>query len=472
MNPVVVDRIRHEANAKLDPKRKSELGQFLTPYGIAAFMASLFATGTSPGILLDAGAGVGSLTLAASRKLALERIEAWEVDSVLRSYLQVNLQELGVPYEIHAKDFIHDSVDRIQFDIGTRFTYAILNPPYKKISSRSQHRKILSDLGIETVNTYTAFLALAILQMQERGQIVAIIPRSFCNGPYYKSFRKLLLKQCSIDRIHVFGSRSDAFHEDGVLQENIIVKLTRGKPQGAVSLSFSQDADFIDLEQRMVGFEEIVKPNDQEIFFHIPTEDSLKSQTLFSHSLSELGLEVCTGPVVDFRLKNWWSARPHLGTVPLLYPHHFTGKGLQYPKEHKKPNALIRSPEVDKWLMPSGFYVVVKRFSSKEERRRVVAYVVSPSDLDSQWIGFENHWNVLHIHKRGLDKKLAKGLACFLNTTHLDSYFRSFSGHTQVNATDLRNMKYPSHEQLEELGATYSFQMSQEDIDASLDRLA
>jgi adenine-specific DNA-methyltransferase len=44
-------------------------------------------------------------------------------------------------------------------------------------------------------------------------------------------------------------------------------------------------------------------------------------------------------------------------------------------------------------------------------------------------------------------------LTAFLNSTILDQYFRQFSGHTQVNATDLRNMRYPRREQLERLGA-------------------
>jgi hypothetical protein len=34
----------------------------------------------------------------------------------------------------------------------------------------------------------------------------------------------------------------------------------------------------------------------------------------------------------------------------------------------------------------------------------------------------------------------------------VDQFFRQFSGHTQVNSTDLRNMPYPTREQLEQIG--------------------
>jgi adenine-specific DNA-methyltransferase len=464
MNSAIVDELRHEANAKLNPKKKGALGQFMTPFKIAEFMASLF-TKKPTAVLLDAGAGIGSLTIAASKVLNLAQVEAWEVDPVMQSYLQSNLESLAVPFQIHTKDFIHDSIDRIQFETGKKFTHAILNPPYKKINAISEHRLALRNVGIETVNLYTAFLALAILQMEIDGEIVIIIPRSFCNGPYYRPFRELMLAKCSIDHIHIFESRSKAFKDDEVLQENIILKLTRGKSQGQVSLSFSDDSTFEGFHKRDVDFSRIVKPNDKEFFIHIPTEEEQLSAGLFAHELNELGLEVCTGPVVDFRLKEWWSKYPKPGTAPLLYPHHFSKDGFEFPKEHKKPNALLRAPEVDKWLMEEGIYVIVKRFSAKEERRRVVAYLVTPEDTKSSLVGFENHWNVFHFKKKGLDRLVANGLACFLNSTVLDSYFRAFSGHTQVNATDLRNMAYPSLEQLKMLGSKFRGSMSQEEID-------
>jgi len=85
-------------------------------------------------------------------------------------------------------------------------------------------------------------------------------------------------------------------------------------------------------------------------------------------------------------------------------------------------------------------------------------------------LGFENHLNVFHAHRQGLPQTLAWGLAVFLNTTAVDDHFRRFNGHTQVNATDLRAMKYPSRQTLMALGewAVASGELSQGMIDEKL----
>ena len=96
---------------------------------------------------------------------------------------------------------------------------------------------------------------------------------------------------------------------------------------------------------------------------------------------------------------------------------------------------------------------MVRRFSSKEEKRRVVASVVEPDVFENATLlGFENHLNVFHENKNGMPQALAHGLSVFLNSTFVDGSFRRFSGHTQVNATDLRLIKYPSRNKLIELG--------------------
>ena len=67
--------------------------------------------------------------------------------------------------------------------------------------------------------------------------------------------------------------------------------------------------------------------------------------------------------------------------------------------------------------------------------------------------------------------RLAKGLAAFLNSSMVDNYFRQFNGHTQVNATDLRSLKYPAREQLLALGSAMTSPTSdQKQIDAILEK--
>ena len=475
---LVIDQTRREASSMLDSKRRSELGQYLTPSPIATFMASLFSY-NSQAKLLDAGAGIGSLTSAfldkALREGTAVTAETWEIDDMLCGYLRNTLDEYTqqgqgkIKARIHASDFIEDAVFSLQFGSGPHYTHAILNPPYKKISTGSKHRKLLRMAGIETVNLYTAFVALAVLLMGKGGEVVAIIPRSFCNGSYYRPFRNLISRACSIRQLHLFESRNQAFRDDEVLQENVIIHLIKGEPQGQVIVSTSHDARFQDYRQTTLDASVIVKPDDPEQFIRIPTViGQTTAPGICAHTLRDIGLEVCTGPVVDFRLKEYWCDEPAGDAAPLLYPHHFTDGSLCWPKSHKKPNALQLAPEVSKWLMPRGHYVLVKRFSAKEERRRLVAYHLPYEALNSAYIGFENHWNVLHTGKHGMDEDTAKGLSTFLNSTILDEHFRVFSGHTQVNATDLRNMRYPSREQLRKLGQRAKGQPNDQ---ATIDRL-
>lgn len=456
-----LDQVRMEANRQLNPERKAALGQFMTPESVAKFMAGLFSLRVGTVRLLDAGAGVGSLTGAFLDRWGADDVSAtvYEIDGNLASYLRETLRvyDSGTfESAVIDRDFIRDAVYSITMGrCGVGYTHAILNPPYKKIGSDSEHRALLRAVRLETVNLYTAFLGLAIELMAPGGEIVAIVPRSFCNGPYYKPFREWMLAKASLEHIHLFHSRTSAFHDDEVLQENVIVKLTCGKGQGNVTITTASDIGFSDLESHVYPFAEIVRDGDEQKFIHVPVTPSHRGQEgvpLAEWSLEEIGLQVSTGPVVDFRLQEHLRENPEEGTAPLLYPTHFVNGQLEWPRQSKKPNAVIDNLETRKWLYPKGFYTVVRRFSSKEERRRIVAHVVDPAAFKGDRIGFENHLNVFHSGKSGIDGEIAHGLAVFLNSTSVDDYFRRFSGHTQVNATDLRLLRYPGRRDLEALG--------------------
>ena len=486
-----IEETRLRVSRATTAQTKSLFGQFFTPASTAQFMAGLFtSTASNECRLLDAGAGIGSLSSAflehcSAGALPLVRVDlsAFEMDASLHDELSDSLaacahrtsDHIAIGYQLFGGDFIEAAINRIQFRQDVDFTHAILNPPYKKISSDSRHRSLLRAVGIETVNMYSAFVALAIEMMAEGGQIVAIIPRSFCNGPYYRPFRELLLQRCSIEQMHLFDSRNTAFKDDGVLQENVIIKLRRGALQGDVVVTTSTDDQFANVESRTYSFDEIVSSTDAERFIHIPTSEQSDAGAMcppLTHSLEDIGVAVSTGPVVDFRMREHLHHTPEEGDVPLLYPGHFSGGKIEWPKpDFKKPNAITHNADTAKWLFPKGHYCVVRRFSSKEERRRIVANVVDPKAFpDNNMLGFENHLNVFHDKKAGLPPALTHGLSAFLNTTMVDETFRRFSGHTQVNATDLRTMKYPSRDALITLGkwAMRQSSLSQQTIDEQL----
>jgi len=487
-NPVRLDPCAAEtlptSKAVTPRQRKSRLGQFMTPPSVAEFMASLFTLPAPRAIrLLDAGAGQGALTTAFIRRMRASsqfRVTAFEFDDQILPDLHSNLAAIcaqnNAEFELIEGDFVEEAAYRICLGKGQPYTHSILNPPYKKIGSKTKHRALFSAAGLETVNLYSGFVGLALELLEPGGELVAIIPRSFCNGPYYQPFRRFILRRAAIRHIHLFDTRNKAFRDDGVLQENIIIKLVRGGIQGAVTVSTSTDDSFADYAEKQHTFARIVLPDDGDEFIHIPTgdDDQLLERTSFSHSLADLGLTVSTGPVVDFRLREDLRADPEVGTVPLLYPGHFSSTGLQWPKRgFKKPNAIRDTITTRKWLYPNGFYAVVRRFSSKEERRRIVANVIDPARCPAQMIGIENHLNVFHSKRQPISEDLAHGLSTYLNATPFDTYFRRFNGHTQVNATDLRAMRYPSRDALVALGrwAKGRASASQEEIDEKVNSI-
>ncbi len=298
---------------------------------------------------------------------------AYEIDETLTSFLRDILSCYGnCSFEgtIVNRDFIQDAVYRIKLGRkGEGFTHAILNPPYRKISSDSVHRALLHAVGLETVNLYTAFVGLAIALMRQGGEVVAIIPRSFCNGLYYKPFREWMLARASLDHIHLFHSRTSAFNDDAVLQENVVIKLVRGQKQGPVAITTSSDTSFSDLQSHLYPFAQIVHDGDAQKFIHVPmapTHGGLNGVPLAERSLDEIGLAVSTGPVVDFRLKEFLCEQPEWGTVPLLYPTHFAGGGLEWPRQSKKPNALMDRGRDEEVAVPErvlygGAAVLLKR---------------------------------------------------------------------------------------------------------------
>ncbi|MCC7449876.1 MAG: Eco57I restriction-modification methylase domain-containing protein [Anaerolineae bacterium] len=475
------DMRKLEALQSLHLEHRSDMGQFFTPPSIARFMASML-TQRHTINLLDAGAGTGTLIAASLEEIFRwnsppERIDivAYEIEPLLLSLLQQTLEDcklacdarnIRFEHQILAEDFIQSGVDLLRgqdslwYSVLPSFNVAILNPPYKKLNGKSETRKLLHSVGIETSNFYTAFLWLAARMLGTDGELISITPRSFCNGPYFFPFRKAFLHALQLRQLHVFATRDQVFRDDSVLQENIIVHAARANAQNVkviISTSEHHEDEYLSVSE--VPYSQVVQPDDSKYFIHV-MPDAISQQLnqqieSLTTSLDDLGLSVSTGRVVDFRVRPLLRQQLDANCVPLIYSQHFSNGFIEWPSRHnnKKSIAIEANKESEKLLVPSGYYVLVKRFSPKEEEKRIVAAIYDPQKFVHEAIGFENHINYYHSDGTGLNPVLAKGLTAFLNSTLVDEYFRQFNGHTQVNAADLRKLKYPDKTTLYRLGS-------------------
>ena len=496
-----IERLAISTRLAVSQARRTELGQFLTPANIARLMASMLKLPDPPEelFILDAGGGTGMLTAATvveicsrpkSMRPAALRATVWGVDGSFRSDLfrtfdhcQAVCQEAGMEFkgEVRSGNFIMDATDLLA-DLPLfgakeclQFHVAIINPPYRKLKSASIESARLSALGIKTSNLYSAFVWLALQLLVKGGELVAITPRSFMNGSYFRLFREALLQELAFRRIHLYDTRDAAFASDSVLQENVIFHgIRRGIPS-LVKITTSHNPDDSGFTERYTEPSEIVMSNDPDCIIRVVPDDTdariAEQMRGLPCTLSDLDLSVSTGRVVGFRSKEHLNTEPRSGYAPFVSPKHCRDGFVAWPQvSGGKPNALAVTPGLDdELLLPSGWYVLVNRFSAKEDRRRVVATLFDPARLDSEYIAFDNKLNVLHSANAGLSEHLAKGLAVFLNSTLVDAYFRQFSGHTQVNAGDLRSLHFPTVAQLIKLGCRISDVMPlQDSIDQML----
>lgn len=460
-------------------------GQYLTPPEIAEFMAAMVDVPQTdrPIRILDPGAGAGTLGIAMAERLLVEGANSVELVAV--ELEPGALRVLEESMEIARNHFDDrftgtvmnaDVLDLADPQLGTEplepFDIVIANPPYFKMPPADKR-------GGGSPNIYTRFMEVSARLLKENGQLCFLIPRSFASGFYFRKFRLRFHASMSPERVHTFDSRRDAFREDGVLQENIVVLYRRStEPTSHVSISSSNGiADLGDARELVVSTSEILAPDDGDSILYLPTtrEDLAAMHRVQSwpNRLSDLGLEISTGPVIPFRAKEHLvdsdaSTEP---IAPLLWMQHVRTDTIEWPLTNgfRKPER-IRRDAPDKLLVPNGTYVLLRRFSAREEEKRLTAAVLPSDLLPGDRIGIENHLNFVHSNGAGLDIDVAYGLAGLLNSSLLDRYFRISNGNTQVSATEMRALPLPSDASIRRIGAAVR-ENPDTDVDALLEEV-
>lgn len=444
-------------------KERKKYGQFFTSRKTAEFMASLFSIDfTKPELkLLDAGAGTGLLATALVERLRGSGykgniiVVCYENDVKVLPTLAENLENLkhtyDIKYEIRIDNYLTSqnfvSADLYKKD-AEKYDMIIGNPPYLKIAKDAPEAKAMPEVCYGAPNLYFLFWAMGINNLKDGDELVYIIPRSWTSGAYFERFRKYLFRNCVITNIHIFGSRDKVFDGESVLQETMIIKVkkTRTKPQ-YVEMSSSETSDFADIRFYKVDYNTIVAPN-QFVFLVTSQEEAeilsrVNSQT---NTLESDDLKMRTGIIVDFRTREVLRDNEVDGSYPLFYSQHIRNGRVSWPVGREAE--YILTDRVG-YLQENTDYLFVKRFTSKEEKRRLQCGIYLKADHSQyKYISTQNKINYIKCD----NPELAYGLFVILNSTLYDAYYRILNGSTQVNSTEINLMPVPSKDAIRQMG--------------------
>ena len=499
-----------EYAAGVSVDHRKNYGLYLTPVDVADFIASQIKSTGRTIRILDPAAGAGVLLCAAvealvSRSRAPPRIEivAYEVDEALAKVLGnvlANLQtwaaerSVTVTVEIVRADFILEHAAALRSMGGffphlaakDAFDAVIANPPYFKLNKADPRAQAAAAVVHGQPNIYGLFMAVSAALLRDGGELVYITPRSFASGPYFRLFRDHFFNCIRPELVHVFGSRRDAFGRDAVLQENVIIKGARqdGWPRqhvsGLLTISSSQGlSDLSTSERRVVRLDSVLDMKSKDKVLRLPVnsaqDELMRLVDAWPGSLSAYGLKISTGPVVPFRATEFLDKAGDVtkSHAPLLWMNHVQAMQVSWPIGKRKPEYIKRVMASEPLLVPNRNYVLLRRFSAKEEERRLVAGPYLARTIDTPVIGLENHLNYVYRPDGALTEDETFGLAALFSSELLDMYFRTSNGNTQVSATELRSMPLPPRSVIAAIGReARALQNSPAAIDRLVMRLA
>ena len=177
--------------------------------------------------------------------------------------------------------------------------------------------------------------------------------------------------------------------------------------------------------------------------------DILKKMNTWSDTLPSIGLKMKTGLTVDFRNRDMLRNCPEKESVPLFYSQHIKDGKVIFPIGKENEYILTNQSGL---LQENTNYLFVKRFTAKEERRRLQCGIyLSKKYSKYKMISTQNKINFI-TGLKSLSECMVYGLYVLFNSTLYDSYYRILNGSTQVNSTEINSMPVPPVNTIEKMG--------------------
>lgn len=354
-------------------------------------------------------------------------------------------------YILSQKDLLGQNIFKTESPI--EYDLIIGNPPYKKVSKDAPEALAMPMVCHGAPNLYFLFATMGVENLKSEAEMVYIIPRSWTSGAYFEKFREFLLSHTRITYIHLFKSRNKVFDKESVLQETMIVRIKKThNPVSHITISTSESSkNFNDIHKLEVPYHVIVSSNHS--YIHLVTDEEelgvMEKVSKFEKTLPELGLKMKTGLVVDFRTRELLRNNESANTIPLIYCQHIKEGRVRFPQGRENEYILNGKRSL---IQENRNYLFVKRFTAKEEPRRLQCGIYLKRYLPKcSYISSQNKVNFID-GLQGLSECVVYGLYVIFNSTLYDAYYRILNGSTQVNSTEINSMPLPGLKTIEAMG--------------------
>lgn len=469
-------------------EEKKRKGQFFTPLSIARFMASMARERTGVISILDPGCGTCILSSCLIEELinkgpGIERVilVCYETDASIIPYAESVLQNLkqwcfgkdvNFEYSIHKDDFVIANKVALAtytslFNDENEATFDIIisNPPYFKLAKNDERTLAAKSVVNGHANIYAIFMAVSAQLLNQGGELIFITPRSFSSGSYFQAFRTNFFNKVNIEQAHLFHSRKDTFSKDKVLQETMILKCfpkENNAHNDEITVTSSNGIKDLEAPETItLPADLVIKYDSLDKMVYLPISEKEKAIVELFRSwkgtLNTYNIQISTGPVVAHRawdhIKEVEPSEEAFDPAPLFWLHNVSKMKLTWPltRPNKGQYILIQERSLP-ILIPNKNYLLLRRFSSKDDKSRLIATPYFSRSSNATHIGVENKLNYIYRPNGELEECEIFGLAGLLNSTIFDQFFRILNGNVNVSATELRLMPLPPHETIKEIG--------------------
>lgn len=452
--------------------QRKKCGQFFTSPKTAAFMAQMLdmPSGSKTVSILDPGAGSGMLTAAVLDELnkisEVQEIDVtcYENNQDVMELLQANLDWMQkhtakkLVYKVRQENYILSQTENYNKTFCAepdprKYDIVIGNPPYIKLPKDAPEAMAMQDVCYGAPNLYFLFAAMSAFDLKENGEMVYIVPRSWTSGAYFKRFRNKFLGEMALQQIHLFESRDKVFETESVLQETMIFKAkrTNKRPEDILMTTTQNNSDFEKRTVYQAPYSTVVNGTESYVYLVTNSAEASVLQKLnhWKSTLPQLGLKMKTGLTVDFRNREALRDHAEKDAVPLFYAQHIQDGKVNFPIG--KENEFLATDQTG-LLQKNTNYLFVKRFTAKEEHRRLQCGVyLAKKNPQYDEISTQNKINFIGGIQE-LSECMVYGLYVLFNSTLYDTYYRILNGSTQVNSTEVNSIPVPPINTIESMG--------------------